>query len=232
MAFGAIPSAFPSSAAGRRAACRDRGPQPLACALPELAAAALRHRHRAHAPCRCKLSRPAAAAKAAVRPVLALQPKAAYACCARCHCFAHPSPQGSRKGTRRPRLQPQAASVRCGRRNIVVPSFASPTGGTPQGTLSAQQSADRSTRPTARLPPPRAGLPAAFPPPWGSATSRRCALGSLLWPHPPRKGHKVCSRLRPLHGFFQCFRPGRGEYSHAVEPVKGTPRYARWLRHP
>ncbi len=24
------------------------------------------------------------------------------------------------------------------------------------------------------------------------------------------EGHKVCSRLRPLHGFFQCFRPGRG----------------------
>ncbi len=45
-------------------------------------------------------------------------------------------------------------------------------------------------------------------------------------------GLKVCSRLRPLHGFFQCFRPGRGEYSHAVEPVKGTPRSARWLRHP
>ncbi len=41
-----------------------------------------------------------------------------------------------------------------------------------------------------------------------------------------------CSRLRPLHRLFKYFRPGREEYSHALEPVKGMPRYARWLRHP
>ncbi len=116
--------------------------------------------------------------------------------CARGNCFAHPRPQGSRKGTRRPRLQPQAASVRCGRRIIVVPSFASP--GEVHRTVRCQRSSRRPGQRglTAGLPPPRAGLPATLTPPWGRATSRRCALGSLLWPHPPHghKGAAGCAR--------------------------------------
>ncbi len=83
-----------------------------------------RHRCRAHAACRCKLSRRAAAAKAAVRPVLALQPQAASAGCARGHWFSSPRP--SREPQRYAPSSPPArkrSSVRCGRRIIVVPSL-------------------------------------------------------------------------------------------------------------
>ncbi len=108
------------------------------------------------------------------------------------------SPQPSREPQRyAPSSPPAASGFRALRAaHHCRPLLRLPRGGTAYGTLSAQQSADRSTRPAARLPPPRAGLPAALTPPWGSATSRRCALGSLLWPHPPHghKGAAGCAR--------------------------------------
>ncbi len=70
------------------------------------------------------------------------------------------------------------------------------------------------------------------PYPVGPHNEPSLRFGLLAFAPSARQGLKVCSRLRPLHGFFQCFRPGKGEHSHALEPVKGTPRYARWLRHP
>ncbi len=85
------------------------------------------------------------------------------------------------------------SSVRCGRRIILAPSFASPREVHP--TVHCQRSSRRTGQRglTAWLPPPRAGLPAALTPPWGRATSRRCALGSLLWPHPPRRGTRCAA---------------------------------------
>ncbi len=64
---------------------------------------------------------------AAVRPVLALQPQAASTGCARGHCLSSPPP--SREPQRYAPSSPPArkrSSVRCGRRIILVPSFASP----------------------------------------------------------------------------------------------------------
>ncbi len=187
-----------------------------------------------HAPCRCKLSRRAAAAKttATVRPVLALQPKAASAGGARDHCFAHPRPQGSRKGTRRPRLQPLRGFRALRAAQHSRPLLRLPKGGTPQGTLSAQQSADRSTRPSGQVAPASCWAASSFDSPVGQRNEPSLRFGLLAFAPSAPEGHKVCSRLRPLHGLFRCFRPGRGEHSHALEPVKGTPRYARWLRHP
>ncbi len=158
--------------------------------------------------------------------------EAASAGCAWGICFAHPSPQGCLKGTRRPRLQPASSfrALRAAHRSRSLLRLHK--GGTLQGTMSAQQSADRSTRPAAGLPPPRAGLPAPFPSPWGRATSRRCALGSLLWPHPPRRGSRCAAGCARCTDSFNVSGQAEVEYSHAVEPIKGTPRDARWLRHP
>ncbi len=161
----------------------------------------------AHAPCiasqqaacRGELSRHAAATKAAVRPVLALQPQAASASCARGHCLS--SPQPSREPERYAPSSPPARKrsfVRCGRRIIIVPSFASPR--EVHRKVRCQRSSRRTGQRglTAGLPPPRAGLPATLTPPWGSATSRRCALGSLLLPHPPRRGTRCAA------GYARC----------------------------
>jgi len=84
---------------------------------------------RTHAACRCKLSRRAAAAKttAAVRPVLALQPKAASAWLRAGQLFKlTPALKGAAKVRAVLASSRYAASVRCGRRIILVPSFASP----------------------------------------------------------------------------------------------------------
>ncbi len=52
--------------------------------------------------------------------------------------FAHPSPQGSLKGTRRPRTSAAARlPLGCGRRIILVPSFASQGRYTPRYAVSA-----------------------------------------------------------------------------------------------
>ncbi len=83
-----------------------------------------------------------------------------------------------------------------------------------------------------RVAPASCWAASSFSSPVGPRNEPSLRFGLLALAPSAPEGHKVCSRLRPLHGFFQCFRPGRGEYSHAVEPVKGTPRYARWLRHP
>ncbi len=113
---------------------------------------------------------------AAVRPVLALQPQEASAGCARGHWLSSP-PTPLKKGSPKVRAGRAASRKRlpCAAGGAAFSSPPSPPQGRyPQGTLSAQPSADRSARPTARLPPPRAGLPAPFPPPWGT----RCAAGS------------------------------------------------------
>ncbi len=148
-----------------------------------------------HAPCRCVAlslccvcennggGTPRARASAA----------AASAGCARGHWFAHPSPQGSRKGTRRPRLQPLRGFRALRAAQHSNPLLRLPKGGTPK--VRCQRSSRRIGQRglTAGLPPPRAGLPAAFTPPWGRTTSRRCALGSLLWPHPPARGTRCAA---------------------------------------
>ena len=163
-----------------------------------------RHRCRAHAPCsaaphaacRSGLARNAAATKttAAVRPVLALQPRAASAWLRAGPLFElTPALKGAAKVRAVLASSRCAASVRCGRRIIVDPSFASP--GEVHPKVRCQRSSRRTGQRglTAGLPPPHAGLPAALTPPWGSATSRRCALGSLLWPHPPRWGTRCAA---------------------------------------
>ncbi len=145
----------------------QRLPSLLARALPGRAAAVLRHRRLAHAACiaaphaacRGELSRRAAAAKttAAVRPVLPLQPKAASAGCARGHCLS--SPQPSRVPQRYAPSSPPArtrASVRCGRRIIEVPSFASPREVHP--TVRSQRSSRRTGQRGLRPGCPRLGL--------------------------------------------------------------------------
>ncbi len=152
--------------------------------------------------------------------------------CARGHCFS--SPQPSRAPQRYAPSSPPAASgfraLRAAQHSR--PLLRLPKGGTPQGTLSAQQSADRSTRPGGRVAPASGWAASTFNSPVGPRNEPSLRFGLLAFAPSALQGHKVCSRLRPLHGFFQGFRPGRGEYSHALEPVKGTPRYARWLRHP
>ncbi len=132
--------------------------------------------------------------QAAVRPVRALQPQAAYVWLRAGQLFElTPALKGAAKVRAVLASSPQAVFRAMRAAHHYNPLLRLPRGGTPQGTLSAQQSADRSTRPAAGLPPPRAGLPAAFTPPWGRATSRRCALGSLLWPHPPRRGTRCAA---------------------------------------
>ncbi len=125
-----------------------------------------------------------------------------------------------------------AASVRCGRRSILVPSFASP--GEVHPTVRCQRSSRRTGQRglAAGLSPPHSWAASNFYSPVGRRNEPSLRFGLLAFAPSARQGHKVCSRLRQLHGFFQCFRPGREEYSHAVEPVKGMPRSARWLRHP
>ncbi len=113
------------------------------------------------------------------------------------NCFS--SPQPSSEPQRYAPSSPPAAArlpLGCGRRIIVVPSFASP--GEVQRTVRGQRSSRRTGQRglAAGLPPPRAGLLATFTPPWSSATSRRCALGFLLWPHPPQ-GAKGVQQAAP-----------------------------------
>ncbi len=182
---------------------------PLAHALPVLTAPALRHLCRAHAAC-------IAAPHAPCRCV-------ALSLCCGCenNCGGTPRARASAaaastwlragqlfeltpalKGAAKVRAvlasSPQAVFRALRAAHLYNPLLRLPMGGTPQGTLSAQQSADRSTRPAAGLPPPRAGLPAPLTPPWGSTTSRRCALCSLLSPHPPQMGTRCAA------GYARC----------------------------
>ncbi len=183
-------------AGGRYDTCTARTPRAL-----------LRRTHRAAASFLAVL-RPHTAA---VRPVLALPPRRLPLGCARGHCLS--SPQSSREPQRYAPSSPLATSgfrvLRAAQHSC--PLLRLPKGGTPHGTLSAQQSADRSTRPAAGLPPPHAGLPAALTPPWGSATSRRCALGSLLWPHPPRWGIRCAAGSARCTDYFGV--SGQAEWS-------------------
>ncbi len=177
---------------------------PLEHALPVLTAPALRHLHRAHAaciatqhaPCRCVALSLCCGCKdnSSGTPRARASAEAAAAGCARGNCLS--SPQPSREHQRYAPSSPPARKrsfVRCGRRSIQIPSFASPREVHP--TVRCQRSSRRTGQRglTAGLPPPRAGLPATFTPPWGSATSRRCALGSLLWPHPPPRGTRCAA---------------------------------------
>ncbi len=119
--------------------------------------------------------------------------------CARGNWFRSPPP--SRAPQRYAPSSPPArkrSSVRCGRRIFIIPSFASPW--EVYRTVHCQRSSRRTGQRglTAGLPPPRAGLPATLTPPWSSATSRRCALGSLLLPHPPRRGTRCAA------GYARC----------------------------
>ncbi len=191
----------------------------LAHALPVLTATALRHRHRTHAaciaaphaPCRCELSRSAAAAKEAVRPVLALQPQRLPLGCARGHCLR--SPQPSREPQRYAPSSPQAASgfraLRAAHRS--GPLLHLPRGGTPQGTLSAQQSADRSMRPDGQVAPASCWAASTVYSPVGPRNEPSLRFGLLALAPSAPKGHKVCSRLRPLHTFFSPCPPKRSQ---------------------
>ncbi len=158
--------------------------------------------------------------------------EAAAAGCARGHWFAHPSPQGSRKGTHRPRLQP-ASGLPCAAGGASFSSPPSPPQGryTPRYAVSAAVGGPVNAA-CGRVAPASCWAASNVYSPVGSRNEPSLRFGLLALAPSAPAGPKVCSRLRPLHGFFQCFRPGRGEYSHAVEPIKGTPRSARWLRHP
>ncbi len=167
-----------------------------------------RHRCRAHAPC---IAAPHAPCRCDVRSPC-------------CGC------EDNGSGTPRARTPAEAASawLRAGPLFELTPALKG------AAKVHWQRSSRRTGQRglTAGLPPPRAGLPATFTPPVGQRNEPSLRFGLLAFVPSAPAGHKVCSRLRPLHGLFKCFRPGRGEYSHALEPVKGTSRSARWLRHP
>ncbi len=81
--------------------------------------------------------------------------EAASAGCARGHWLSSP-PNPLKRGS--PKVRAVLASSRCGFRalraaHLYSPILRLPKGGTLQGTLSAQQSADRSTRPDGRVAP-------------------------------------------------------------------------------
>ncbi len=78
--------------------------------------------------------------------------------CARGHCFAHPRPQGSRKGT-----------------------------------LSAQQSADRSTRPDGQVAPASGWAASSFCSPVGLSNEPSLRFGLLALAHPPRRGTRCAA---------------------------------------
>ncbi len=109
---------------------------PLAHALPVLTATALRHVHRAHAaciaaqhaPCRCDVRSPCdSRTRPRYAPCSRFSRRRLPLGCARGTCLS--SPQPSREPQRYAPSSPPArkwASVRCGRRIVLVPSFASP----------------------------------------------------------------------------------------------------------
>ncbi len=152
-----------------------------------------------------RLQYTAATCESSCTPRARASAEAASAGCARGHWLSSPPP--SREPQRYAPSSPPARKrsfVRCGRRSILVPSFASP--GEVHPKVHCQRSSRRTGQRglTAGLPPPRAGLPASFTPPWGGATSRRYALGSLLWPHQPRRGQRCaagCARCTILSMF-------------------------------
>ncbi len=178
--------------------------------------------------CRCG----SAAQAQRARPVLALQPQAASAGCARGHCLS--SPQPSRAPHRyAPSSPPAATRLPCAAGGAAFSSPPSP----PQGRYPARYAVSAAVggpvnAACGQVAPASCWAASSFNSPVGPRNEPSLRFGLLALAPSAPKGLKVCSRLRPLHGFFQCFRPGRGEYSHTSEPVKGTPRYARWLRHP
>ncbi len=100
--------------------------------------------------------------------------------CARGNCFS--SHQPSREPERYAPSSPPArkrSSVRCGRRTICCPLLHLPTGGTLQGTLSAQQSADRSTRPGGRVAPASCWAASGFNSPVGRRNEPSLRFGLL-----------------------------------------------------
>ncbi len=176
-------------------------PQPLAAAeltlqrramlthaLPVLTATALRHLHRAHAAC---IAAPHTACRCNALSQCSGSTRQRYAPCSRFsrsgfrrlragHLFElTPALKGASKVRAVLASSRYAASVRCGRRIFLVPSFASP--GEVHPKVHCQRSSRRTGQRglTAGLPPPRAGLPAAFTPPVGQRNEPSLRFGLL-----------------------------------------------------
>ncbi len=195
----------------------------LAHALPVLTAPALRHRYRAHAaciaaphaPCRCNLSCHAMAAHCSGTP-RARAPAAAASAWRRAGPLVDLTPalKGAAKvcavlASSRKRLPCAAGGA----------SFSSPPS-PPQGRYPARYAVSAAVggpvnAACGRVAPASGWAASSFDSPVGQRNEPSLRFGLLALAPSAPAGLKVCSRLRPLHGFFQCFRPGRGEYSHA-----------------
>ncbi len=198
----------------------------LARTLPGHAAAVLRHRRRAHAaciatphaPCRCDVRSPC---DGSTRPRYAQSSRFSRRRlplgCARGHWLSSP-PNPLKRGS--PKVRGVLASSRkrlpCAAGGASLSSPPSPPQGryTPRYAVSAAVGGPVNAA-CGRVAPASCWAASSFNSPVGPRNGPSLRFGLLALALSPPEGPKVCSRLRPLHGLFKCFRPGREEHSHA-----------------
>ncbi len=157
----------------------------LARTLPGHAAAVLRHRRRAHAAC-------SAAPHAACRCV-------ALSLCCGCEDNGRGTPSARAPATRR-------LPLGCARGHCL--SSPQPSREPQRYAVSAAVGGPVNAA-CGQVAPASCWAASSFDSPVGRRNGPSLRFGLLALAPSAPEGPKVCSRLRPLHGFFQCFRPGR-----------------------
>ncbi len=135
---------------------------------------------------------------------------AASAGCARGNCLS--SPQPSREPQRyAPSSPPAAARLPCAAGGASFWSPPSPPLGRyiVRYTVSAAVGGPVNAA-CGRAAPASCWAASSFYSPVGQRNGPSLRFGLLAFAQSAPKGLKVCSRLRPLHGLFKCFRPQRG----------------------